>query len=145
MIKELLLPLDNMPPLTEMEPFFHLLSESIYTVKVKDNIAHSLVQQLQHKNADRPCHMPSPAMMIDDNKDKDMYTNNDDNAACNASPAQTTERDEGLVNIEAKEVPLGEETTDQSSEEETKKNKSLDSSNSSETGSDDEDDKSSAS
>ena len=43
MIKELPLPLDNMPPLAEMEPFFHLLSESIYTVKVEDNIAHSLV------------------------------------------------------------------------------------------------------
>ena len=82
-------------------------------------------------------------MMVDDNED--MYTNNDDDAVCNASPAQTTERDEGLVNTEAKEAPSGEETPNQSSEEEIKKNKSLDSSNSSETGSDDEDNKSSAS
>ena len=43
MIEELPLPLDNMPPLAKMEPLFHLLSESIYAVKVEDNIAHSLV------------------------------------------------------------------------------------------------------
>ena len=59
MTEELPLPLDNMPPLTEMEPFFRLLSESIYAIKVKDNIAHSLVQQLQHENAGHPRHMPS--------------------------------------------------------------------------------------
>ena len=88
---------------------------------------------------------PSLAMMVDDNDDKDMYTDDDDDAAHNASLVQTTERDEGLVNIEAEEVPPGEETPDQSSEEEMTKNKSLDSSESSETGSDNEDDKSSAS
>ena len=84
-------------------------------------------------------------MMIDNNDDEDMYTNNDNDAVHNASPAQTTKRDKGLVDIEAKEVPPGEETPNESSEEESKKNKSLDSSDSSETGSDDEDDKSSAS
>ena len=81
-------------------------------------------------------------MMVDDNDDKDMYTDNDNNVACNASPVQTAERDEGLVDIKAKEVPPGEETPNQSSEEETTKNKSSDSSDSSKTGSDDEDDKS---
>ena len=81
MIKELPLPLDNMPLLTEMEPFFHLLSKSIYTIKVEDNIAHSLVWQLQHENAGHPHHAPSLAMMVDDNDDEDMYTDDDDDAA----------------------------------------------------------------
>ena len=143
MIEELPLPLDNMPPLAKMEPFFCLLSESIYAVKVEDNTAHSLVWQLQHENASHPHYVPSPARMVDDNDDEDMYTDNDNNSACNASPVQTAKRDEGLVDIEAEEVPPGEEIPDQSSEEETMKNKSSDSSDSSKTGSDDEDDKSS--
>jgi len=107
------LPLFNndIPRPSGMDLYFHHLASAVHAVKVEDNIAQTLVRQLQQENARLRQRSPSPVMDI---SDSDGYPNN---IYLDEDESDLPKHPEDLIDNEAEEVPEGEESSPEPSEE----------------------------
>ena len=91
--------------------YFRRLASAVHTVKVEDNIAQTLVRQLQQENAGLRQRSPLPVMDISDSDGypNDIYLDEDE--------SDLPKHLEDLIDNEAEEVPEGEESSPEPSEE----------------------------
>ena len=102
---------NNIPRPSGMDLYFRRLASAVHAVKVEDNIAQTLVRQLQQENVGlRQC-SPSPVMGISDSNGypNDIYLDEDE--------SDLPKHPEDLIDNEAEEVPEGEESSPEPSEE----------------------------
>jgi len=101
-----------------MDLYFRRLASTVHAVKVEDDIAQTLVRQLQLENVGLPqqCSCSSSIEISDsDAYPNDIYVDEDSDAT--SMDAARRDDEMALINDEAKEVLVGEESSPSQSEE----------------------------